>query len=238
MTWVSSASVNFCPNFSMISFTSALDVDPEPSSSNTAKASTSSCLSPRSPAVDCIMIVNSSKSISPFLSASTSLKTSRSSLSVSVWPIFFITSLSSSRDIVPPPSLSNISNVSFRSAFSSSVSFRATWPFFTFPNDFIFCVATTPFTAALNFLLALKVFIASRFFPRSLPSREASLPVIHEFCRASFADRRFLGSTVMRAEMRSFAPFETCPQYSTWNSNCPLRILRKRSRWFSSMKGG
>ena len=99
--------------------------------------------------------------------------------------------------------------------------------------------AITLFTAARNFLFPLNLLIAIRLSIMSFFSRLASLAsAIQLHCSASLAVSRYSDLTHSRLEMRFLASSETGPQYSSWNSYWPLRILRKRRRWLSSMKGG
>mmetsp|Transcript_5528 Transcript_5528/g.12057 ORF Transcript_5528/g.12057 Transcript_5528/m.12057 type:complete len:248 (+) Transcript_5528:151-894(+) len=236
ITASSSASVRVCPNLSIIFFSSDLEVVPSPSASNTTKA----CFSSFSESgIFLIMLRNSSKSISPSLFSSTLLIISFSSFCVTDDPSFFMTPCSSCRDIVPPPSLSNIENVSRKSATSSSVSFLSRLvPFLPPTKDFIMFVATTPLTAALNLRLALNFLNSSRFFPKSFLARAASLPVIQGFSNACVALTLLCGLTVSIETIKSLASFETVPQYSSWNSYSPLRIFRNSFFWSCSMKGG
>lgn len=96
----------------------------------------------------------------------------------------------------------------------------------------------TACTLALNFLLALNFFNSCKLMSSPLPSSTSSLSFTQWFCNAPEASRRRRGLTVNREEIRSFASWDTDPQYSSWNSYSPLRIFRKSSLWFFSTNGG
>ena len=99
--------------------------------------------------------------------------------------------------------------------------------------------AITLFTAARNFLFPLNLLISIKFLPISFFSNDSSVASATQLlCNASRAVNRRSALTQSKLEMRFLASSETGPQYSSWNSNCPFRILRNNLRWLSSMKGG
>ncbi|CAH0369676.1 unnamed protein product [Pelagomonas calceolata] len=120
-----SSSVSFSPRLVMMWRSSAAEMKPLPSLSNTLNASRISSSESVSFILRAIIVRNSGKSIVPLPSASTSLIMSASSASVGFWPSERITVPSSFVVIVPSPSLSNREKASLNSAICSSVSWSA-----------------------------------------------------------------------------------------------------------------
>nr|UYM80477.1 calmodulin-like protein 1 [Membranipora membranacea] len=117
-----SSSESFSPRLVMMCLSSAAEIKPLPSLSNTLKASRISSSESVSFIFLAIMVKNSGKSMVPLPSASTSLIISASSASVGFWPKDLMTVPSSLVVIVPSPSLSNREKASLNSAICSSVS--------------------------------------------------------------------------------------------------------------------
>jgi len=133
-----SSSVNFSPRLVMTCLSSAAEISPLPSLSNTLKAliiyyikylyiyiKVFTSINSSSESYSFIFLAiserNSGKSIVPLPSASTSLIISYNSASVGFYPNDLITVPSSLVVIVPSPSLSNKEKASLNSAIYSSV---------------------------------------------------------------------------------------------------------------------
>lgn len=106
------------------------------------------------------------------------------------------------------------------------------------PSEFSLLAAKTVLTAALNLRLALNFLNLARFVPRSRLARVLASAPIHLLPKALPESYRSSGFTQSRLRIKSLASSETCPQYSSWNSYCPFRILRKSVRWLDSINGG
>mmetsp|Transcript_3554 Transcript_3554/g.3950 ORF Transcript_3554/g.3950 Transcript_3554/m.3950 type:complete len:154 (+) Transcript_3554:57-518(+) len=85
----------------------------------------------------------------------------------------------------------------------------------SFPRDCNLLTAITLDTAALNFLFALNFLNSPRFTPRSFFCSDSSSCRIQGFSSAWCASNRFSGLTVSNEEIKSLAPFDTVPQYSS-----------------------
>merc|ERR1712210_292908 len=120
-----SSSVSFSPRLVITCLSSAAEMKPLPSLSNTRNASRISSSLSVSFIFLAIMVRNSGKSMVPFPSASTSLIMSCSSASVGFCPRDLITVPSSLVVMVPSPSLSKRENASLNSLICSSVSWSA-----------------------------------------------------------------------------------------------------------------
>merc|ERR1712210_229646 len=120
-----SSSVSFSPRLVITCLSSAAEMKPLPSLSNTRNASRISSSLSVSFIFLAIMVRNSGKSMVPLPSASTSLIMSCSSASVGFCPRDLITVPNSLVVMVPSPSLSKREKASLNSAICSSVSWSA-----------------------------------------------------------------------------------------------------------------
>ncbi|CAN7993363.1 unnamed protein product [Ixodes pacificus] len=124
-----SSSVSFSPRLVMTWRSSAAEMKPLPSLSNTRNASRISSSESVSFILRAIIVRNSGKSIVPLPavvpSASTSLIMSCSSASVGFWPSERMTVPSSLVVMVPSPSLSNSENASLNSARTAAETFAS-----------------------------------------------------------------------------------------------------------------